>query len=69
MRETMSVTSSTQNPTKCNKKKKKEEKCRLNKLKICSDGSGDGLYLQKLHSNKCGNLGFKSESYVYFKKL
>ena len=24
--------------------------------------------IQKVNKNKCGNLGFKSECYVYFKK-
>jgi hypothetical protein len=50
MRETMSVTSSTQN--KINKryqKSKKSSRSRINKLKISSDGSGDGISIEKYH--------------------
>ncbi len=48
MRETISVTSSTQN--KINKRTKKSSRSRINKLRIPSDGAGDGFSIENNHS-------------------
>ncbi len=48
MRETMSVTSSTQNKiSKRREKSKKSSRSKINKLKISSDGAGDGISFEK----------------------